>query len=370
LLDAGLSLTTLKSELKKLNLKGLSLLTKKVKRGGISGTKLEIKYPEHNHGRSLKQIKEIINQSSLDNSVKKESLGIFGRLAKVEAKIHASKPSQVHFHELGGIDSLVDIVGTLIAVKKLGLEKIYASVLTLGKGWVKCTHGNLPVPCPATLEILQDIPVIFSDLPGERVTPTGAILISHLASCFSPPPLMKIQQTGYGAGSKDYPDRPNLLRVVIGEEDDEFAEDTVIVIETNMDDISGEVLGYLQEKLLQEGALEAFFTPVQMKKGRPGILLTTLVHPDKFSTITSLIFRESSTLGVRYYETKRKKIKREVKKIDTPWGKVRVKVGKSGNKYKFISPEYEDCQRIAQEKDIPLTQVYEEVKTWVRDKKS
>jgi len=181
---------------------------------------------------------------------------------------------------------------------------------------------------------------------------------------------MKIQQTGYGAGSKDYPDRPNLLRVVIGEEDDEFAEDTVIVIETNMDDISGEVLGYLQEKLLQEGALEAFFTPVQMKKGRPGILLTTLVHPDKFSTITSLIFRESSTLGVRYYETKRKKIKREVKKIDTPWGKVRVKVGKSGNKYKFISPEYEDCQRIAQEKDIPLTQVYEEVKTWVRDKKS
>ncbi len=364
LIDAGLSLEELKKELRKLKLRGYRIEVGTVSRQNLRGKRFQVKVSRDKaKERSLSQILRLIEKSNLNVKVKEKSEKIFKRLGMAEAKVHDQKEEAVHFHEVGAIDSLVDVVGSLVGLEILGVERIYSSPLSLGRGWVDCQHGRLPVPAPATVELLKGVPILPSGEEEELVTPTGAAIITALAENFSHPPPMKIEVVGYGAGTRNLTTRPNLLRVLIGRAPDEYEGDEVTVIETNIDDMNPQVYNYLQERLFAVGALDVFLTSVQMKKGRPGTLITILAEPFRVETLTAIIFEETSSLGVRTYRTQRRKLSREVKEVKTKYGKVRVKVSKAGEKTKHLSPEYEDCRRIAQQKGIPFREVYEEAKT-------
>lgn len=363
LIDAGLSLEELKKELAKLQLKGFQIEVREVNRQHLRGKKFQVKVSSDKAKKySLNQILRLIEKSSLNVKVKEKSEKIFKRLGMAEAKVHGQKEEAVHFHEVGAIDSLVDIVGSLIGLKILGIDKIYSSPLSLGRGWVNCQHGRLPVPAPATVELLQGVPILSSGEEEELVTPTGAAIITTLAKSFSHPPPMKIETVGYGAGDRNLTARPNLLRVLIGQAPSIYERDEVDVMETNIDDMNPQIYNYLQEKLFKIGALDVFLTSVQMKKGRPGTLITVLAEPSRVEALTTIIFEETSSLGVRTYRTQRRKLSRELKEVKTKHGKVKVKVSKTGKKIKHLSPEYEDCRRIAQQKGIPFREVYEEAK--------
>jgi uncharacterized protein (TIGR00299 family) protein len=277
LFDAGLKIDDLKKELRKLSLKGYEIKAFKTRKMGIKGTKFEVKVPKEKTHRNLKDIFKIINKSSLDEKIKNDSKKIFKRLAEAEALVHGINIDKIHFHEVGGVDAIIDIVGTVIGLNILKVDKIYSSPLSLGKGFVKFSHGKFPVPAPATLELCKNIPVRFPDIGGELVTPTGAAIITTLAE-FSPRLDFKVEKVGYGAGSMDLKEIPNLLRVIIGHKEPSLEQDEIMVLETNIDNTSPEILGYLSERLLEKGALDVFFTPVFMKKGRPGTLLSVLCN--------------------------------------------------------------------------------------------
>ncbi len=366
LIDAGLPIGELRKELKKLELSGYQIDIKTVSRQNLKGKRFKVEVAKDKgkeEGRSLSQILKLIEKSSLNARIKEKSGEIFKKLGMAEAKVHGQKGGAVHFHEVGAIDSIVDVVGSLVGLKILGIDKVYSSPLSLGRGWVDCQHGRLPVPAPATIELLKGVPILPSGEEKELVTPTGAAIITALSESFSSPPPMRIESIGYGAGSRNLSGRPNLLRVLIGQSPGEYEEDEITVIETNIDDLNPQVYNYLQERLFEEGALDVFLTPVQMKKGRPGTLVTVLAEPSRVEILTTIIFEETSSLGIRTYRTQRRKLFREVKEVKTKYGKVKVKVSRTSEKIQHVSPEYEDCRKIAQRKNIPFREVYEEATT-------
>jgi len=360
LVDAGLDIDYLKKEFEKLNISGYDITTRKVEKNHICGTKVDITVKEKQRHRNLENINKIIDESTLDVEVKRLSKRIFLKLAEAESKVHGVDIDKIHFHEVGAIDSILDVVGTLIGLEKLNVKKIYSSHLPVGRGFVKCAHGVIPLPAPATAELIKGVPVYSRNVDGELVTPTGAAIITTLAEDFGKMPLMKIEKIGYGAGKSDF-EQPNLLRVFIGELLDESncATDVTNVIETNIDDMNPECYGYLAQKLFKFGALDVFFTNIWMKKNRPAVKLSVICHPEKTERLTNIIFDETTTLGVRIYKTNRRKLHVEKKRIKTKYGKVTVKIGKLNDKIKTVSPEYEDCKKIAEKNDIPLKEVYD-----------
>ncbi len=359
LLDSGLELSALKKELKKLPLTGYELKAFKTEKHGIRGTKFEVKAPKEKIHRNLKEIFKVIDKSSLDRKIKDDSKKIFRRLAEAEAKVHGTNVDKIHFHEVGGVDAIIDIVGAIVGLDLLGVDKIYSSPLSFGKGFVKFSHGKFPVPAPATVELCKNIPVRYTDIEGELVTPTGAAIITTLAE-FSPKLDFKVQKIGYGAGSMDLKEIPNLLRVMIGEKSPDLEQDEILVLETNIDNTTPEVLGYLSEKLLEKGALDVYLVPIIMKKGRPGTILSVICNTDKSSELSSIIFSETGTIGLRTQFHLRRKLRRKVEVVKTRFGKARVKIVEYGEKV-HISPEYEDCKILADKKNIPLREVFREV---------
>ena len=364
LIDAGFSLKKLSEELEKLSLDNYELDSKKVLRSAITGTKFDVSIKEgaandeHNRKRTLNDISSLINKSPLGESVKKDSIRIFESLASTEAKVHNTLPEKVHFHEVGAIDSIVDIVGTVIAFHDLKLEKIYFSPIRTGTGFVKCQHGQFPIPAPATVELLKGHHVIGTDIQRELTTPTGAAILTTLGVNVEMCPEITLQHIGYGAGSNEIPQIPNLLRVMIGETITVSEQDEVWMVETNIDDMPGEHFGYLLEKILEAGALDGYITPVQMKKSRPGTLISIIVDDVHLSKVERIMFDQSTTFGIRKYRASRKKLRRKLVDIETEYGTVKVKIGMLNGCVKNITPEHEDCREIADAKDLPLKLVY------------
>jgi uncharacterized protein (TIGR00299 family) protein len=319
---------------------------------------------EHGHGRSLKEIREIIGAAAISESAKKRALDIFTALGAAEAKIHNTDVESVHFHEVGAVDAMVDIVGAAVGVEALHVEEIVCSPLNVGGGTVKCAHGVFPVPAPATVELLQGAPVYSSGIQAELLTPTGAAIVKTLASRFGAFPEMKIAKSGYGAGTRDFPGHANVVRLTIGEAIPALAaktsQETIAVLEANLDDLNPQVFGYVMDRLLEEGALDVFGMPVQMKKNRPGTLLTVLCKPEDAAKLTQLVFTETTTLGVRQRLEQRQVLARRWVTVPTPWGDVRMKIASMNGTVTNYAPEYEDCRRIATEQHVPLKAVMQE----------
>jgi len=363
LVDAGLSIEILRSELAKLNLPGYAITSEKVKRSGLAATKVHVVLDEKEQpARLLSDIKEIISDSSLSPAVKQKSLNIFQHLAVAEAKVHGTTPDKVHFHEVGAVDALVDIVGSVIGLDYLGITEIIGSPLNVGSGTVHTQHGKLPVPAPATVELLTGIPLYSSSITLELTTPTGAAIISTLATSFGPLPQISISRIAYGAGNKDLPGQPNVLRLMIGEPVSAYEEDTSIVIESNIDDMNPQLYNHLIETLMAKGAHDVYLTPIIMKKGRPAILLSVITDKSKSAEIVDTIFRETTSIGVRIQGVGRQKLSREIREIETNYGKIHVKISRRGDEIMTVTPEYEDCRRLAEEKQVPLKRIMEEAK--------
>ena len=367
LIDTGINLEYLKKELKKLNLTGYEISAKKTDKNHITATKLTITVKEHQPHRHLKDINSIIDASTLDEDIKTTSKNIFHKLAKAESKIHNKDINCIHFHEVGALDSILDIVGATIALKKLNITKIYTSPLPLGTGFIKCAHGTIPLPAPATAELLKGIPVYQTSTKGELVTPTGAAIITTITNRFTQMPPMKLEQTGYGAGTRDY-DHPNLLRIFIGTEEEQYEQDTATIIETNIDDMNPEHYSHIIEKLLSAGALDAYLTNIHMKNTRPATKLTVIATPQTKNNLTDIIFKETTTFGIRTYPVQRKKLSAEKTIINTKYGPVTIKTGKSKDRIITISPEYKDCKKLADESNIPLKEIYDLAKKAYADK--
>ncbi|MGB2782413.1 MAG: nickel pincer cofactor biosynthesis protein LarC [Atribacterota bacterium] len=374
LIDAGLKVETLEEELKKLGLFGYRLEVNKVVKKGISATQFKVKTKEEGVERRFKDILDILEKSKLDEEIKKKSKKIFLNIAQVESKIHQKDIDKIHFHEIGGLDSIIDITSAVIGIKTLGIEEIYSSALPVGKGFVKCAHGVIPVPAPATLELLKNIPTYSGGIESEMITPTGAAIISTLAKSFGERPLMKIERTGYGAGEKEFI-IPNLLRVSIGEKilkegnlKDGYVSDEAVLIETNIDDMNPEFYDYIMDQLFSQGALDVFLTPIQMKKNRPTHMLSVVVYEQDLKEILEVLFSESTTLGVRIREIKRLRLAQQNFIAETKYGKIKVKVGIFKGEIKNIAPEYEDCKNKAKQHQVPLKEVYDEARKAAHDK--
>ena len=360
LVDAGLSFAALKSELDKLSVREFTLSQRRVEKHGIAGTKIDVNAREGHVHRHLKDVLKIINSSSISASAKEKAARVFQKLAKAEAKIHGTTIEAVHFHEVGAVDAIVDVVGAIIGLELLEIEAIYASKFRFGSGHTRGAHGAMPVPVPAVVEMTKGFPSERTDIPYELVTPTGAALLTALASNIGETIQLRTESTGYGAGTRDVEQVPNLLRVEIGELVADRQTDTPVLLETNIDDMTPEIYGYLIDRLLEAGARDAFLTPVIMKKGRPGIQLTVLTDPNKETELTELIFSETTTLGIRRLPVQRHTLERRTDTVQTPYGPIRVKIADIGGKQR-ITPEYDDCARIAREKQVPILDVYKAV---------
>ena len=364
LLELGLPLETLREGLAALPFSGYTLESSKVLRHGIAGTlfRVQLSGADQPH-RHYDSIAAMIEAAPLKERVKELSQRIFRRLAEAEAKVHGVALERVHFHEVGAVDSIADIVGTAIGLDYLGVQKIYASGLPFGRGFVQTAHGRLPVPAPATALLMEGIPLTGDIGEGERVTPTGAAIIAALAEGFGPPPPMRPERFGYGAGEKDFPELPNLLRLVLGDSAAAGAEaQEVLVLETQLDDMNPEIFGFLMERLLGAGALDVTFSALQMKKNRPGTLLSVLAEPRDLEKLSGIILSESTAIGLRYYPVRRITLERRIEERATSLGPVRVKVLENGR----VAPEFEECRRLALERGVPLIEVYRivERETW------
>lgn len=358
LLDAGLSLGELENELKKLPLKGYRISSEKVSRQSFNGTKFTVEV-ERQRKKDLRWILALIEESKLATDIKEKSIKIFQRLGETEAKIHGKKVMNVHFHEIGDTDSIIDVIAAVSALKILRIKTVISSHIPVGSGWIKTAHGLIPVPSPATLELLRGTPFFQKDVPFEISTPTGVAIITTLSENFTTIPPMKVDAIGYGAGTKDMKNHIGLLRVLLGESLPSYEWDKVIIIETNIDDLNPQLYEYLMEKFFKEGAIDVFLTPVHMKKGRPGIVLSVVSQKSKVDELTKIIFTETTSLGVRKYPVERVKLPRQTKKIKTKYGIIRVKISHYDGIEK-ISPEYEDCKKTAAVKKIPFLKVYDE----------
>jgi uncharacterized protein (TIGR00299 family) protein len=320
------------------------------------------------HSRGLNEIRRIIEKAPISPTAKATAIRIFETLGEAEAEIHNTSIDQVHFHEVGAVDAMVDIVCAAVGVEAFAVEEWVCSPLNVGGGTVKCAHGTLPVPAPATLKLLRDAPVYSSGPQVELVTPTGAAIVKTLSARFGPFPAMKIEQAGYGAGTREFPDHPNLLRITIGEAESSDqattpampCNDTIMVLEANLDDLSPQVLAYAMERLLAEGALDVFSIPVQMKKSRPGALLTVLAKIEDANRLTKTIFAETTTLGVRRREEHRQTLARRWENVNTTWGPVRIKIASMNGTISNYAPEFEDCRALAEAHHVPLKEVIHE----------
>jgi len=362
LIDLGVDFEFLKSELKKIDLDGYTLSIKKSAKNNIAGTKFDVNVTDGNIHRKFKDIKKLIFESKLSEKIKMDILSIFEIVAIAESEIHNVPLDDVVFHEVGGIDSIIDISAAVIGVTFLKVDKIYSSKIHTGQGFTNSMHGKIPIPSPASLKILEDIPVYSTGINSELTTPTGAAIIKHYSMGFVPTPNFIVKQTGYGAGSKNF-EIPNLLRVVLGEQIEKkqfpFDGDSIIQLETNIDDLNPELTGYISQRLFELGALDVYTTPIFMKKNRNGIILSVLLNKIDVDKIVNFMFQESSTSGIRINEVDRIKLFRRVEKIETEFGEISVKVNFSNNKIFSITPEYEDCKKIAEEQNIPLKKIYE-----------
>lgn len=362
-LDAGLPMAELASGLKKLRLSGYELKKSRVMRGAISGVKfdcLAAKEAGAAHHRSLNTILRIIAKSPLGGKVRSLSSEIFENIGVAEARVHGiGRGKDVHLHELGSIDSIVDIVGTAIAVDALGIDEVRSSRVTMGRAIAVTAHGPIPIPGPAALELLKGAPVEIADVDAELVTPTGAGILKTLAKSFGAMPAMEISAVGYGAGARDTGRAPNMLRLIIGDAAGHFGSGRVCVIEANIDDMSPQYFEHIFERLFDEGALDVFITPIQMKKLRPAFKLSVICDETKLRVLSSAIFRESTTIGVRFYEAGRFLLDRKNASVKTRYGQVRVKVSTGPGGIRTVSPEYDDCRKAASGKRVPLKAVYE-----------
>ena len=374
LIDAGLKKERLEKELNKLNLSGYRLEVKKVVKKGISATNVNVKIEEDGIARKLKDIVDIIDKSTLNLRDKKQIKKIFYKIGKAEAQIHQKDIESVHFHEVGGMDSIIDITSAVVGLRLLGIKEVYASALPLGHGFVKCAHGSIPVPAPATLELLKGVPVYDGGVNSEMVTPTGAGIVTSYVKKFEKRPLMEVKKVGYGAGEKDFA-IPNLLRITIGEIAvknesilGDYIRDEAILVETNIDDMNPEIYDFIIEKLLSQGALDVYLTPIQMKKNRPAHILSLIAYENDLKKLLVILFDESTTMGVRIREVKRLKLIHKSIIADTEYGKVRTKVAIYKGEVKNIAPEYEDCRKIAGKHKVPLKSIYDEAKEVAREK--
>lgn len=369
LLACGADESAFRDRLSALNVPGYELRVRRVTREGIRATDVDVHLieAEQGHGRHLADIAAILDSSPLPPRVRQNALAVFTRLADAEAKIHGTTREQIHFHEVGAVDAIVDIVGSCLLLDMLGVERVVMSSIPCGYGTIQCRHGIMPVPAPATLELLQGFPVHSVDIRGELVTPTGAALLTTLSDPQSAGrmPAMRVLTSGFGAGKKQFkPDMPNLLRVILGETEEAGAgrnetPQTVAVLETNLDDQNPEGFDLLMERAFAAGALDVFFAPIQMKKNRPATLLSVLCPPDRADALAALLFRETGTFGIRAREQRRYTLARSWRTVATEFGDVRLKAGAWQGEEVTVAPEYEDCKRAAQAHGVPLRRVYE-----------
>jgi pyridinium-3,5-bisthiocarboxylic acid mononucleotide nickel chelatase len=384
LIDLGVDAHKLERELKKLKLDGYHLHVTRKQKSGIAGVKLDVHltdahdhHPPHSENRTFTQIKKLIAHSKLSPWVKKKSIAVFQRIAEAEGKIHGLPPKHVHFHEVGAVDSIVDIVGVCLALEMLGKPRVLASPVIEGVGWVDCAHGRFPVPAPATLAILgaRGIGITQCDEPHELVTPTGAALLAEFAEGFEPMQNLVAGKIGFGLGTRENKTRPNVLRAVLGKTSPtrgpkskagttgparpDWETDTIAVLETNLDDLNPEILGHFVETALAAGALDVFYTPLHMKKNRPGALLTVLCPEPDADKFSEMILCETSAFGVRRTQAERRKLRREFADVKTPFGRVTIKLGRFNGKVVQAAPEFESCRKLAARAKVPLKQVYE-----------
>lgn len=365
LIHAGADANELKVQLSSLKLDEYELEVERVRRNGIAAANVNVHLKHHHHGhhphhhRGLAEILDMIDNSGLSPQVKERSSSIFKRLAQAEASVHGTTIEDIHFHEVGAVDAIVDIVGASICLDMLGIEKVVSSPLPTFHGFVKCAHGVFPLPAPATMELIRGVPTRPMDVEGELVTPTGAAIITTLASQFGPMPPMQTEVIGYGSGKKDF-GFPNLLRVMIGEADEKEHGHQVTLLETNIDDLNPQFYELLMERLFAAGAFDVYLTPIQMKKNRSANLVSVLCNPDDSQEMLDIIFANSSTLGVRISEFRRVCLEREWTEVDTSFGKIRIKIGKQNGTIRNIQPEYEDCKAAAIKHNVPIKTVHDE----------
>jgi uncharacterized protein (TIGR00299 family) protein len=376
LVDAGVSLSKLRSCLKKIPITGYRLSERKVRRNGIAATKVDVILPEpkrhghqdhHEHhktgARKWNDVKRLIASSTLEDATKKKGLAIFRSLFEAEAAVHGESVDHVHLHELGAVDCIVDIFGTLIGLEMLGVEKVFSSPVNTGQGTVNTAHGLLPVPAPATLELLKGCQLYSSGINFELTTPTGAAILRGLAEAFGPLPAMSSEHAGYGAGNREIPEMPNALRIIVGEAmpvkvpPDSYSGDSVIILETNIDDMNPQYYEGIIDKLLKAGALDVFLENISMKKSRPAIKITAIIGDRDIDKITDILFSETTTIGARYYRAERKILNREIIKVKTSFGAIRFKVSRHNGKVVTVTPEYEDLRAISDNTNIPIKEI-------------
>jgi len=364
LIDLGTSVEWLQSELSRLPLDGFHLAVTPMMRNGIRATFVSVEIKDSSHSRDYKTIKSLLERCPLSDTVKSRSLMIFERLALAEAGIHGCVPDEVHFHEVGGVDAIVDIVGTALCLEKLEINQVISSRIPLGSGFVDCQHGKLPVPAPATIEILKDVTVYGTDVACELVTPTGAAIITSLSKYFGPLPPMRVEKTGYGAGQRELADRPNLLRIITGSpasSADGLSTDEIIILETCIDDMNPELFGYIMERLFSDGALDVYWIPLQMKKNRPGTMVQVLCEQASKDQLIQRLLSETTSLGVRYYKATRKLLAREQLTIQTSFGEIQVKRVQDPDGRERLVPEYDVCREVALKLNLPLRVVYDTI---------
>jgi len=369
LIDAGLSFTFLKKEVSRLPVKGYRISKRKVTRSGFAGTRVTVRLDRRKPPRrGLQDIFQIIQKSGLSDGIKANARRIFQHLARAEARVHNIPLKEVHFHEVGAVDAIIDVLGACIGLEALKIDEIICSPLAVGSGSIKSAHGRLPVPAPATALLLEGVPIIRSEEEAELSTPTGVAILTTLASSFTVLPEMRIEKVGYGAGERENKLMPNLLRLFIGQKMPPAEADQMLVIETNIDDMSPEIFGYLFQRLLEAGAVDVFTTPIGMKKGRPGLMLSVILPQEARTRVECILFDETTTFGVRFYPVRRSKLARSRVSIKTEIGEVRVKIGKRSGRIVSISPEYEDCRKLAEKSKLPLKEVYLKVQAKLREK--
>ncbi len=358
LVDAGVDRRPIQEAVASLGLP-CELMFETVRRGGFRATHAKVVAPAEHVHRHWHHIEAIIDTSVLNHRQKDLAKRIFLKLGEAEAKVHGIDLAKVHFHEVGAVDSIVDIVGSAVGLDLLGVDQYEASPVPPGRGWVKAAHGRMPLPAPATAELLRGVPLAESFIEGEMTTPTGAAILTTVVERFTSLPPLTIESIGLGAGTRETPDQANILRLFVGTVDLPASSDRIWVLETNLDDLPGEVVGYTMTQLMERGALDAFLTPIQMKKGRPGVMISVLCDQSQIPTLEDLLFRETATLGIRRYTVSRHKLKRQPIEVETPLGTVKGKLGWLGDRPPTFSPEYDDCARIAAARAIPLREVFD-----------
>jgi hypothetical protein len=380
LVAAGADARALKERLALLDLPGYEVEFEKVDRSGIGATRAVVRLTrEEKHHRHLSDIEKIIRGSRLGDSVRERALKIFGRLAEAEARVHDVPVERIHFHEVGAVDAIVDVVGACVCFELLGVERFVCSPLHVGSGMVEMAHGRFPVPPPAVAELLRGAPVYSTDIKGELVTPTGAAIVATVCESFGAMPLMRVESAGYGAGTREYKNFPNVLRVLVGESEASgvgspgegaHADEALLMVETNLDDVSPQVLGHVMELALARGALDCYFTYAQMKKNRPGVLVSILCRPEDREAMLALLFEETPTLGVRSYAVSRRALERETVTVETEFGTIAVKVARRGGRVLGATPEFEECRAAALAHGVPVRGVQEAARAAYRQDKS